>query len=216
MLKFENCVFSAKGANKNAKVYGLTLTGDEEILVYNCKFDGTGYAAILNKAAALVTIKNCEFECGNYYNPIEGNQSAANDNVTIDNCNFTGVPGNNFINFYNVIEDSVHTIENCRFYGGTDNNIIRLSNKTNAKAMFNINDCAYRYTTGEVSDYTGFILCQDYTNKNGTKQDFSKYRVNINNLERPEVGSLVYVYDDGVGIITENYPDVYVDGQVTI
>lgn len=213
MLKFENCIFSAKGQNKNAKVYGLTLTGDEEILVNNCKFDGTGYAALLNKAEAPVTIQNCEFECGNYYNIIEGNQSAANDNVTVDNCNFTGVPGNNFINFYNVVEDSVHTIKNCRFYGGMDNNIIRLSNKTNAEAEFDIDDCSYRYVEGEVSEYTGCVLCQDYTNKSGTKQDFSKYTVKFNNLVAPEVGSLIYVYEDGKGIITDNFPVTYIDGR---
>lgn len=213
MLKFENCIFSAKGANKNAKVYGLTLTGNEEILINNCKFDGTGYAALLNKAEAPVTIKNCEFECENYYNIIEGNQVAANDNVVIDNCNFTGVPGNNFINFYNVKENSIHTVENCRFYGGMDNNIIRLSNVTNAEATFNINGCTYRYTEGELSDYTGFMLCQDYTNKSGKKQDFSKYTVNFNNFEIPEIGSLIYVYEDGAGIITNNFPVTYIDGR---
>ena len=213
MLKFENCVFSAKGANKNAKVFGLTLTGDEEILVNNCKFDGTGYSAILNKAEAPVTIKNCEFECNNFYNPIEGNQSAANDNVTIDNCNFTGVPGNNFINFYNVAEDSVHTIKNCRFYGGAANNIIRLSNITNAKAEFDIDGCSYLFTTGDINEYSGFMLCQDYTNKSGTKQDFSKYTVKFDNFEVHENDALIYVYEDGRGIIVDNYPATYIDGH---
>ena len=213
MLKFENCTFSAEGANKNAKVYGLTLTGDEEILINNCKFDGTGYSAILNNAAAPVTIKNCEFECGNFYNPIEGGQSIANKNVIIENCNFTGVPGNNFINFYNVAEDSVHTIKNCRFYGGTANNIVRLSNKTNAEATFNIDDCTYIFTTGTADEYTGFMLCQDYTNKNGVKQDFSKYQVNFNNFEIHENDVLIYVYEDGRGIIVDNYPATYIDGR---
>jgi hypothetical protein len=213
MLKFEDCTFSAAGANKKAKVFGLAVTGSEDVSIKNCTFDGTGYAAILNNGTGALTVEETEFHCDNIYNPIEGSQTIDNGNVTVDSCIFTGVPGNNFISFYQVAEDSVHAIKNCKFAGATNNNIIRLSNKKSATATFNISDCSYEYVSGKADEWTGFMLCQDYTNKSGVKQDFSKYNVNINNLTRPEEGSLVYVYEDGVGIIVSNYPAVTLDGS---
>lgn len=213
MLKFEGCTFSAAGATKKDKVYGLSIEGAEDVVVKNCLFDGTGYAGILNKGTGALTVEKTDFHCGNLYNPIEGGQASDNGNVTVTDCNFTGVPGNNFINFYQVAEGSVHTIKNCTFAGATNNNIIRLSNKTSAGATFNIDDCSYKYVSGKADEWTGFILCQDYTNKTGVLQDFSKYSININNLTRPEEGSLVYVYEDGAGIIVSNYPAVTVDGS---
>lgn len=216
MLKFEGCTFSAAGANKNAKVFGLTVDGSEDVFVKNCTFDGTGYAAILNKGTGALTVEDCDFECGNIKNPIEGGQTADNGNVTVIGCDFVGVPGNNFINFYSVADGSVHTIKNCTFAGSTNNNIVRLSNKTNHAATFNIDDCSYKFVSGTADEWTGFILCQDYTNVSGNKQDFSKYTVNINNLDRPEEGSLIYVYEDGDGIIVTNYPAVTLDGSPLI
>lgn len=213
MLKFDNCTFSAAGSNNRAKVYGLTTLGTEDVEIKNCVFNGTGYSAILNKSTGSVTVENCIFECGNFYNPIEGSQTTDNGNVTIENCDFQEVPQNNFINFYRVANDSIHTIKGCKFAGGYDNNIVRLSNTTNVDATFNIDDCSYKFTSGALSDYTGVVLCQDYTSKSGNPQNFSKYTININNLEGPDEGSLVYVYEDGVGIIQTNYPVVVVDGQ---
>lgn len=213
MLKFEDCTFSAAGANKKDKVYGLTINGVEDVTINNCVFDGTGYSAILNKGTGALTVDHSKFHCDNIYNPIEGSQTTDNGNVTVADCTFNGVPGNNFISFYQVAEGTTHTVKNCKFAGATNNNIVRLSNKTNAKATFNIVDCTYTYVSGKADEWTGFMLCQDYTNKNGVKQDFNNYRVNIDNLERPEEGSLVYVYEDGEGIIVTNYPVVYVDGS---
>ena len=213
MLKFEDCTFSAAGANKKDKVYGLTINGAEDVTINNCVFDGIGYSAILNKGTGALTVDHSKFHCDNIYNPIEGSQVTDNGNVTVTDCIFDGVPGNNFISFYQVAEGTTHTVENCKFAGATNNNIVRLSNRTNAAAIFNINNCSYKYVSGRADDYTGFMLCQDYTNKNGVKEDFSKYQVNINNLDRPGEGSLVYVYEDGEGIIVTNYPVVYVDGS---
>ena len=216
MLKFNDCVFSAAGATKNDKVFGLILEGAEDVRIENCIFNGTGYSALLNKTAGDVVVKNCDFECDNIKNPIEGGQASDQGSLTVENCEFKGVPGNNFINFYSVADGTVHTIKNCKFHGGANNNIIRLSNKTNHEATFNIEDVFYEFTTGIADEYTGFILCQDYTNKSGTKQNFYMYTLNINNLVHPEEGELVYVYEDGEGIITENYPTVYKDGQSLI
>lgn len=216
MLKFEGCTFSAAGANKKDKVYGLTINGAEDVTINNCVFDGTGYSAILNKGTGALTVDHSEFHCDNIYNPIEGGQTTDNGNVTVTDCIFDGVPGNNFISFYQVADESVHIIKNCKFAGATNNNVIRLSNKTNSTAIFNVINCSYKYVSGVANDYTGFILCQDYTNRNGVKQDFSKYTVNITNLTRPEEGSLVYVYEDGADIIVSNYPAVTVDGSPII
>lgn len=213
MLKFEGCTFSAAGANKKDKVYGLTINGAEDVTINACVFDGTGYSAILNKGTGALTVDHSEFHCDNIYNPIEGSQTVDNGNVTVDSCTFTGVPGNNFISFYQVAEGSVHAIKNCKFAGATNNNVVRLSNRNNAAAIFNIDDCSYEYVSGNINEYSGFMLCQDYTNIKGVFEDFSKYTVNINNLTRPEEGSLVYVYEDGVGIIVTNYPAVTLDGS---
>lgn len=214
MLKFQGCEFSAAGADKGAKVFGLTLKGAEDVLIEDCVFNGTGYSAILNQTAGDVTIKNSQFECGNIKNPIEGGQTADQGSLTVEDCNFEGVPGNNFINFYNVANNSVHTIKNCKFAGGRSNNVVRLSNKNNSNAIFNIENVSYKYVAGEENEYTGFIICQDYTNRTGTKQNFNKYRVNIVDLTRPAEGKLFYVYDDGEGIISTNDPYVYLDGAL--
>lgn len=213
MLKFEDCTFSAAGADKKAKVFGLTVVGSEDVSIKNCTFNGTGYAAILNNGTGALTVEGTEFHCDNIYNPIEGSQTVDNGNVTVDSCTFTGVPGNNFISFYQVAEGSVHAIKNCKFAGATNNNVVRLSNRNNAAAIFNIDDCSYEYVSGNINEYSGFMLCQDYTNIKGVFEDFSKYTVNINNLTRPEEGSLVYVYEDGAGIIVSNYPAVTLDGS---
>lgn len=208
MLRFNDCTFSAAGADRKAKTYGLNLTGSEDVLIENCVFNGTGYAAILNQTTGAVKVKGSTFECGNIYNPIEGTQTVAQGALTVEDCEFNGVPGNNFISFYNVADGSVHTIKKCAFHGATNNNIVRLSNKNNATAVFNIEDVKYNYVSGTADDYTGFILCQDYTNRSGVKQDFSKYTVNISNLNRPAEGVLFYVYEDDAGIISDNNPVV--------
>lgn len=189
MLKFVNCSFNAQGANKKDKVYGLTLSGSDNVLVKDCFFKNTGYSSILNESEGNVEIKDCIFVVDNVYNPIEGSQTVENGNVEITGCSFSGVPGNNFINFYSVSEYSDNKIINCVFNGSTGNNIVRLSNRSNNSATFTIEDCYYDYSTGAADEYTGFMLCQDYTNKSGSKQNFSKYTVNVNNVERPEEGS---------------------------
>ena len=213
MLKFHNCEFTAKGINKSSQVYGLRLDGAEDVLIENCVFDSTGYSALLNKATGNVTVKNTLFKCDNNRNPIEGGQTANQGNLTVEDCEFQGIPGNNFINFYQVANGSIHNIRNCKFFGGANNNIIRLSNKSNTQATFNVDNCSYKFTGGEVDEYTGFMICQDYTNRSGIKQQFNKFIVNINNLDRPAEGVLYYVYEDGEGIITDNNPQVYLDGD---
>lgn len=216
MFKFYGCEFSAAGANKKDKVYGLTLNSTEDVLIEDCKFNGTGYSALLNKNTGNVVVKNCEFECDNIYNPIEGGQTAVQGVLTVEDCEFNGIPGNNFINFYKVAEDSIHNVKNCKFYGSANNNIIRLSNTNNAHATFNFENIKFEFIGGTPDEYTGFILCQDYTNRNGQKQEFDRYTLNLNNIECPENIQTVYVYEDGIGIIQNNYPTTFKDGEQII
>lgn len=211
MITISNSVFDAQGASIKDKVFGIVLNGNEDVVIENCSFKNKGYSAIKNDCSGNVRVAGCEFACANIYNPIEGSQSVDNGNVVVSDCAFNGAPGNNYINFYQVADGSVHEIVNCAFAPTVDNNIIRLSNRKGASAQFNIKDCLYNFAEGKASDYTGFMLCQDYTNKSGVKQDFTKYSVNIENVlcdgeklseEGAAKGCIYYVYEDGVGIIT--------------
>lgn len=207
MITFENVKFDAQGTNKKDKVFALTLAGDEAIEIKNCAFVNLGYSSILNNSTADVTISDCTFDCSNVYNPIEGSQSVNNGNVTVENCEFKGVPGNNFINFYQFKNGSKHEIRRCSFEPEVGNNIVRISNRLSANADFNVVDCEYNYAAGEPTEYTAFLICQDYTNKNGVKQDFTGCTISFENVKCDGVeldaeGRVFYVYEDGKGIIT--------------
>lgn len=214
MITLKDCKFNAAGSGKKDTVYGLTLNGAEDVRIQDCIFSNTGYAAILNHCEGDVLVKSCTFECGNVYNPIEGSQKVKNGNLTVADCEFAGDLGNNFVNFYNNKDNARVNIVRSKFSGTTSNNIIRISNLANSTLVFDIEDCEYSYTSGEVSEYTGFVLCQDFTAKSGSKQDFSKCHINVKNLTKPEnYTRYFYVYEDGRGVITDNNPDVTVDGD---
>lgn len=211
MITITNSVFDAQGAERKDKVYGITLKGYEDILIKDCTFQNKGYASILNHSAGKVVVDNCVFECENVYNPIEGSQSVNNGDVTVKNCEFLGAPGNNYINFYQVADNSKHEISDCSFAPSVDNNVIRVSNRTSAPMQIDVKNCEYNFAEGEAHDYTGFVLCQDYTSKSGVKQDFTKVVINLENVvcdgskvsaDGAAKGSIFYVYEDGKGIIT--------------
>lgn len=211
MITISNSIFDAQGESKKDNVFGITLNGVEDVLIENCSFKNQGYAAIKNDCKGNVSVENCEFICNNIYNPIEGSQSVDNGNVSVKNCVFSGAPGNNYINFYQMAKGSRHEISNCTFAPTVDNNIIRFSNRTSADMKCVIKDCQYNFASGDASEHTGFILCQDYTNKSGIKQDFTKMVIDIENVKCNGVkldengaieGSVYYVYEDGAGIIT--------------
>lgn len=211
MITITNSVFDAQGADRKAKVYGITLSGSEDVTIKDCTFKNQGYSAILNNCAGSVLVEDCDFECDTMYNPIEGSQSVDNGDVVVKRCAFNGAPGNNYINFYQVAEGSNHHVEDCTFAPTVDNNVIRISNRTSASTNVEVKDCQYNFAEGEATEYTGFLLCQDYTNKNGVKQDFTKVRVTLDNVlcdgekvtkDGAAKGSIFYVYEDGAGIIT--------------
>lgn len=211
MITIMNSVFDAQGADKKAKVYGITLSGAEDVVIENCEFSNMGYASVLNHCAGDVTIKGCTFNCDNVYNPIEGSQSVSNGNVVVKDCHFVGAPGNNYVNFYQVKDGSKHEISGCDFQPTVDNNVVRISNRTSAAIDLLVKDCKYDFNDEAATDYTGFLLCQDYTNKSGVKQDFTKVSVELDNVLCDGVkvtadgavkGCVYYVYEDGAGIIT--------------
>lgn len=212
MITITNSIFDAQGADIKAKVYGITLSGSEDVVLSGCTFKNKGYSGILNHCTGSVQVKDCTFECENIYNPIEGSQQVNNGDLVVRNCEFVGAPGNNYICLYQVKDDSKHTISGCSFEPTVDNNIIRVSNKTSAKMNIAVTDCDYTFADGEPTDYTNFLLCQDYTNKNGVKQDFTGVSVELNNVRcngvklvegvAPAMGGIFYVYEDGKGLIT--------------
>lgn len=219
MIVIKNSTFDAQGANKKDKVFGITLSGSEDVLISECVFSNMGYSSILNNSTGSVYVENCEFNCENVYNPIEGGQSESNGNVSIRDCHFNGAPGNNYVNFYQFADGSQHEIVNCDFAPTVDNNIMRISNRTSAKAHFLVKDCEYTFSEGEATEYTAFLLCQDYTNNSGKKQDFSVCSVEFDNVlcngqkmteDGAAKGQIFYVYEDGAGLIDTNNPKVKV------
>lgn len=219
MITIANSIFNVQGANVKDKVYGVVLNGAEDVVIKGCTFANKGYSSVLNHCTGSVAIEDCVFECDNVYNPIEGSQSANNGNVTVKNCKFNGKPGNNYVNFYQVAANSEHVVANCSFNPSVDNNIVRISNRTSVPMTLTVADCKYDYLEGEPSEYTGFLLCQDYTNKNGVKQDFTKVKVELNNVlcngekvtsAGAALGKIFYVYEDGAGILAEGNDPVVV------
>lgn len=209
MICFENVKFDVQGSNKKDSAgVALKLSGSEEITVKNCEFANMGYSAIKNDAVANVNVIGCKFECVNIYNPIEGSQSVRTGNLLVENCEFKGAPGNNYVNVYNCAEGAKHEIRNCSFEPTVDNNMLRISNRESAKADFVVDGCEYTYAAGEPTDYTAFLICQDYTAKSGKPQDFTGCTVSFNNVRcngevlTAESERIFYVYEDGKGLIT--------------
>lgn len=219
MITISNSVFDAQGASVKDKVYGITIKGAEDVEIKNCSFANKGYSSIYNNGTGKLSVEDCKFNCENVYNPIEGSQSVNNGNVSVKNCVFSDKPGNNYINFYQVADGSEHLVADCSFNPSVDNNVIRISNRTSAKMNLKVENCKYDFLPGDAHDYTGFILCQDYTNKSGVKQDFSGVSIELDNVlcdgvkvaaDGAAKGSIFYVYEDGAGIITGSNDPVVV------
>lgn len=221
MITINNSVFDVQGTSKkDNKAFGITLKGSEDVVIKDCVFRNQGYAGIMNHCTGKVIVEDCKFECDTMYNPIEGSQSVDNGNVVVKGCEFTGTPGNNFVNFYQFANGAVNEISDCTFTPTVDNNVIRISNRTSAPARFIVSNCTYNFNDAEATEYTGFILCQDYTSKNGVKQSFADVKVELDNVVCDGVkvtadgaakGSIYYVYQDGAGVITgQNDPVVVV------
>ena len=176
---------------KNVDVQGLTvesvtskITAGGIVNLTDIKSTGTinkqtqGNAAFsVNTTGDTVRISNCKFgQTG--YNALEIGLSAETANVkniVIENCEFADA-SNNSILIFRTAANAVVTIKKCTF--GNVSNAIRISNADNHSVTVNVIDCDIASVDSNL-DYTGIVLCQDYTSK--TVED-----AEANNLFAPE------------------------------
>ena len=241
-LSTENEVYD--GSNKVLKNGTLTVTannvtvknltfGDGALLnvntagsftLTNCTFNSTTYVrtpVTLNVGSATVTGNTFAGTQANgapsYYNAIEFAVSYGNklSSATLSDNKFEAAISNNYFSTYYYANSATITVENNDIkLANRGSNAIRISNVTNSDVTFNLRNNTYSYVDNQ-SDYEGFILLQDFTNKNGTKQEFSKVTINISNLTSPsDANRLFYVWEDNVGIISNNNPVIKGDSSI--
>lgn len=133
--------------------FSVNTSGDT-IRISNCKFGQTGYNALeIGLSAETANVKN----------------------IVIENCEFADA-SNNSILIFRTAANAVVTIKKCTF--GNVSNAIRISNANNQSVTVNVIDCDIASVDSNL-DYTGIVLCQDYTSK--TVED-----AEANNLFAPE------------------------------
>lgn len=133
--------------------FSVNTTGDT-IRISNCKFGQTGYNALeIGLSAATANVKN----------------------IVIENCEFADA-SNNSILIYRTAANALVTIKKCTF--GNVSNAIRISNANNQSVTVNVIDCDIASVDSNL-DYTGIVLCQDYTSKTVEEAE-------ANNLFAPE------------------------------
>ena len=214
-VEFINCIFSVEGKNiKDNAGTALTINGTANAKISNCIFKNVGYNSINIRTTGVVTIERNTFISTNVYNPIECSGQNIN-NISIEKNIFNTTCGNNYISFFHMAEGAIVEIKDNLFSNVRyESNILRLSNTANVSALFKVENNKYQYNTTDVSDYTAFLICQEY---GSASQDFRKYTIVISNLkcnnnivkEKPDQGNLYYVYKDGVGVVTgQNDPIV--------
>lgn len=216
-----------KATANEVEIVNTNISGDFP------KNDG-GNTIVSVNSAEYVTIKDLTISEGaSGYNTIEIGLSASGvlpKSIVIENCNFEGSFSNNAISIFGTQNNSVISINNCHF--GSFSNILRLSNNANSTGVVvNVTNCTVdKWETG--SDYTGFMLCQDYTSGTAEAETENnlfgngKIKVNITNLVGPngkietpsdastvcgtkDDNQLCYVYCNKSGFITysaDRYP----------
>lgn len=133
--------------------FSVNTTGDT-IRISNCKFGQTGYNALeIGVSAETANVKN----------------------IVIENCEFADA-SNNSILIFRTAANAVVTIKKCTF--GNVSNAIRISNANNQSVTVNVIDCDIASVDSNL-DYTGIVLCQDYTSKTVEEAE-------ANNLFAPE------------------------------
>jgi hypothetical protein len=207
-VEFINCIFSVEGKNiKDNSGTALILDGTVNARITNCVFKNKGYNSINIKTTGMVAIERNTFMSTDVYNPIEGSGQNLN-NISIEKNIFNATCGNNYISFFHMAEGAIVEIKDNLFSNVRhESNVLRLSNPANVSALFKVENNKYQYNTSDVSDYTAFLICQEY---GATAQDFKKYVITISDLkcnnvavkDEPVQGKLYYVYKDGVGITT--------------
>lgn len=156
-------------------VKGLAISGDFP------KAQG-GNAVVKINESDYIVFRDMTFNSNDVYNGIEIglNSSKLPKYVLFDNCKFEGTFTNNPIIVFGTADDAIINIQNCSF--DKVSNILRLSNKANTKCVVNISNCSVNQLDTN-PEYTGAILCQDYT---------SKGEEVANNLFSPEKITIIF------------------------
>lgn len=141
----------------DVEVKGLAISGDFP------KAQG-GNAVVKINESDYIVFRDMTFNSNDVYNGIEIglNSSKLPKYVLFDNCKFEGTFTNNPIVVFGTADDAIINIQNCSF--DKVSNILRLSNKANTKCVVNISNCSVNQLETN-PEYTGAILCQDYTSK---------------------------------------------------
>ena len=152
-----------------------------------------------------------------YYNAIEFAVNSGNklSSATLSDNIFEAAIKNNYFSTYYYEDNAVITAENNVIkLANRGSNAIRISNVTNSDVTFNLNNNSYTYVDN-TSEYEGFILLQDFTKKSGNAENFSKVTINISNLTSPSDASrLFYVWEDSVGLVSDNNPVIKGDSSI--
>ena len=158
----------------DVEVKGLAISGDFP------KAQG-GHAVVKINESDYIVFRDMTFNSNDVYNGIEIglNSSKLPKYVLFDNCKFEGTFTNNPIIVFGTADDAIINIQNCSF--DKVSNILRLSNKANTKCVVNISNCSVNQLETN-PEYTGAILCQDYTSKGEEVANnlFSPEKITIN------------------------------------
>lgn len=158
----------------DVEVKGLAISGDFP------KAQG-GNAVVKINESDYIVFRDMTFNSNDVYNGIEIglNSSKLPKYVLFDNCKFEGIFTNNPIIVFGTADDAIINIQNCSF--DKVSNILRLSNKANTKCVVNISNCSVNQLDTN-PEYTGAILCQDYTSKGEEVANnlFSPEKITIN------------------------------------
>lgn len=158
----------------DVEVKGLAISGDFP------KAQG-GNAVVKINESDYIVFRDMTFNSNDVYNGIEIglNSSKLPKYVLFDNCKFEGTFTNNPIIVFGTADDAIINIQNCSF--DKVSNILRLSNKANTKCVVNISNCSVNQLETN-PEYTGAILCQDYTSKGEEVANnlFSPEKITIN------------------------------------
>lgn len=158
----------------DVEVKGLAISGDFP------KAQGGNAVVEINESDYIV-FRDMTFNSNDVYNGIEIglNSSKLPKYVLFDNCKFEGTFTNNPIIVFGTADDAIINIQNCSF--DKVSNILRLSNKANTKCVVNISNCSVNQLETN-PEYTGAILCQDYTSKGEEVANnlFSPEKITIN------------------------------------
>lgn len=224
-LVVDNAKISYSGTSSSDTTPAIKVTGTKPFTLKNSSVENTTTRTGLSlKTSGDIVLENNTFNAGNknIYNAIEfsiGSDPNVN-NVTLSGNTFNGALGNNAISFYNVENGAVINIEDNVFNDiDPNNNPIRLSNNKNSTATFNITNNTYNFNSETPTQYTGFMLLQDYSGV-GSEQKFDTYTVNFTNLQRGSkklmekgtgIDRVYYVYDDQDGILDDGVNDPVVN-----